>query len=82
MDILWKTACMAVRSIMVDNSASLLNCTKASSDRWRHLPQSVSDGWLAGLSISVVGLIMVLFVVFLCSSFISPLGPLIICVSL
>ena len=50
MYILRYTACMLVNPIMVDNFASLYNCmsTVGPQTKWRHPPQSVSEGWLLG----------------------------------
>ena len=67
MDIVRQVACMVVSPIMVDTFASLFNCTKVgrSSDKMI-APSSFLFSDDALLLMSVVGLIVVLFVVFFC----------------
>ena len=73
-------ACMVVYPIMVDNFASILNCTtvlRLNNGFNLHLFQMIG----ASLSMSVFGIIVVLFVVFLCFCFRSPLSTLLYFIS-
>ena len=68
-----------VNRIMVDNFASLFNCTTVNqySDKVTAPPQSVSDNWRMTVNVCIVFRpIEVLFMVFLYSGFRSPLSPL------
>ena len=71
MDILRQTTCMAINQIMKNNFASLFNCTTAALS-------SICFRWLT----INVGLIVFLFVVIKCSSFRSPLSPLLCFITL
>ena len=83
MNILWQTACMAVNQIMIDDFASRFNCTMVGcSSDWMAVPSSIYFSKLTGVWISttVVGPIVVLFVVFLSSQkhayiILTPLNP-------
>ena len=75
-DILRQTACMVVNPVMVDSFSFLFICTwsvlRLNDCSLLNLFQLVG----AWLSVSLVGLIAVLFVVFLCSDFRSPFSRL------
>ena len=77
MDILRQIACMIVNPVSVDNVDSFRSCMTVGRSRLndRSLP-NLCQMVVACLSVSVVGLIKVLFVVCLCSGFRLPLSPL------
>ena len=77
LDILWQTICMIVNPNMVDGFASLFNCTTVgrSSDKMMAV-SPIYFRWSAFDSMSLVGLIGVMFVLFSCSGFRSPFEPL------